>query len=253
MEDKIRACLIPVGEEPREIEIPADNSLKTLQNAVGGLVEVLNVKGDGIDLWVNEEGLFTQQPNRAMFADKHMEQEGYLSQLDYATEVKDGDLYTVLFGNIVATRHDDEGGLASLTDADIVALKQEYADPSTGYRAVLAIKQGQEYRREQSPSAVEEHDGDIRWSDEPTNPLYGETIDNVSPFEQFNAYCRWHYGIEFSDKERAYDLYRELADDESKETREKNTASLANETKDARDAAAELGSNGTPQRDGQER
>lgn len=148
-ESTIRVCLIPVHEAPQERFIPADKTLESLQQFVGGTVDILSVKEDGIDFWVNDEGLFTKPPNRAIYADAYMEEQGYLSQLDFQTVVKEGDLYTVLFGNIVAARHDEDGHMTSLTEQDIASLKQEYADPSTGFYAVAKIQAQAQQRKEQ--------------------------------------------------------------------------------------------------------
>ena len=46
----------------------------------------------GISLYVNEEGLFTCPPNRAVYATKGMEEAGYLSMMDYSSPVKEGEL-----------------------------------------------------------------------------------------------------------------------------------------------------------------
>lgn len=59
---------------------------------------------------MNEEGLFTCPPNRAIFATEEMTKAGYLSQLDYSTVVEMGDFYTVLNGDIVAVGFDPETG-----------------------------------------------------------------------------------------------------------------------------------------------
>lgn len=66
--------------------------------------------GEGVSLYVNEEGLFTCPPNRAIFATEEMAKAGYLSQLDYSKVVEMGDFYTVLNGDIVAVGFDPETG-----------------------------------------------------------------------------------------------------------------------------------------------
>lgn len=61
-------------------------------------------------------------PNRAVYATRGMEREGYLSQMDYATPVREGDLYGLLFGDIVALGYDAmEGTSRSLTDEEVAA------------------------------------------------------------------------------------------------------------------------------------
>lgn len=70
-EMQAHGLLIPVGSKPFEVWIDKNNSLAELQDLVNGNVEVLRVLGNGVDLWVNDEGLFNgSQPNRAIYATK---------------------------------------------------------------------------------------------------------------------------------------------------------------------------------------
>ncbi len=88
-EMQAHGLLIPVGSKPFEVWIDKNNSLAELQDLVNGNVEVLRVLGNGVDLWVNDEGLFNgSQPNRAIYATKHMEEVGYLDQLTFGHPVK---------------------------------------------------------------------------------------------------------------------------------------------------------------------
>lgn len=48
--------------------------------------------------------------NRAVYADKAMEDAGFLSQLDFATPVREGDLYAIVFGDMVFCGFDPETG-----------------------------------------------------------------------------------------------------------------------------------------------
>lgn len=70
----MKGMLIPVDGEPKEIDIEQDNegsTLDSLQRLVGGNIEPFDVIfGDGISVYVNEEGLFTCPPNRAIYATK---------------------------------------------------------------------------------------------------------------------------------------------------------------------------------------
>lgn len=80
-EMQAHGLLIPVGSKPFEVWIDKNNSLAELQDLVNGNVDVLSVLGNGVDLWVNEEGLINgSKPNRAIYATKHMEEVGYLDQ-----------------------------------------------------------------------------------------------------------------------------------------------------------------------------
>lgn len=136
---EITAVLIPTGELPKKITVRADEGdsfLHALQKLVGGYIEAFGaLTEDGMCLYVNDEGLFTCPPNRAIYATEEMEGE-YSSQLDYTSTVKTGDFYTVLHGNIVAVGTDMETGEdISLTDDQIHRVTDyftEVSDPESG-------------------------------------------------------------------------------------------------------------------------
>lgn len=94
-EQGIRAMLIATGEPPREVTLLPDkngSTLKSLQALVGGNIETFDIAfGEEVSLYVNEEGLFTCPPNRAIFATEEMAKAGYLSQLDYSKVVESHD------------------------------------------------------------------------------------------------------------------------------------------------------------------
>lgn len=100
----MKGMLIPTNGNPVEIDIEVDetgSTLHDLQRLVGGNIEPFDVIfGEGISLYVNEEGLFTCPPNRAVYATKGMEEAGYLSMMDYSSPVKEGELYSILCGGI---------------------------------------------------------------------------------------------------------------------------------------------------------
>lgn len=81
----MKGMLIPTNGNPVEIDIEVDeagSTLHDLQRLVGGNIEPFDVIfGEGISLYVNEEGLFTCPPNRAVYATKGMEEAGYLSMI----------------------------------------------------------------------------------------------------------------------------------------------------------------------------
>lgn len=142
-EMQAHGLLIPVGSKPFEVWIDKNNSLAELQDLVNGNVDVLRVLGNGVDLWVNDEGLFNgSQPNRAIYATKHMEEVGYLDQLTFGHPVKEGELYLLICGDFVAFGVDEEGEIASLPQETIDKLKETFADPSTGYKEYIHIKYG---------------------------------------------------------------------------------------------------------------
>lgn len=102
-EMQAHGLLIPVGSKPFEVWIDKNNSLAELQDLVNGNVDVLSVLGNGVDLWVNEEGLINgSKPNRAIYATKHMEEVGYLDQLTFGHPVKEGELYSLICGESLA-------------------------------------------------------------------------------------------------------------------------------------------------------
>lgn len=74
----MKGMLIPTNGNPVEIDIEVDetgSTLHDLQRLVGGNIEPFDVIfGEGISLYVNEEGLFTCPPNRAVYATKGMGQ-----------------------------------------------------------------------------------------------------------------------------------------------------------------------------------
>lgn len=151
-EQGIRAMLIATGEPPREVTLLPDkngSTLKPLQALVGGNIETFDIAfGEGVSLYVNEEGLFTCPPNRAIFATEEMAKAGYLSQLDYSKVVEMGDFYTVLNGDIVAVGFDPETGESrSLTDGETARVEGYFtviSEPGSGEKAVDAIRHGME-------------------------------------------------------------------------------------------------------------
>lgn len=148
----MKGMLIPVDGEPKEIDIEQDNegsTLDSLQRLVGGNIEPFDVIfGDGISVYVNEEGLFTCPPNRAIYATKHMEDTGYLSQMDFSTPVKQGELYSILFGDLVAVGFDmDTGDNRDLTPDEIDRVTAYFTDvskPGSGLQEVIAIQNGKD-------------------------------------------------------------------------------------------------------------
>lgn len=68
----MKGMLIPTNGNPVEIDIEVDetgSTLHDLQRLVGGNIESFDVIfGEGTSLYVNEEGLFTCPPNRAVYA-----------------------------------------------------------------------------------------------------------------------------------------------------------------------------------------
>lgn len=133
----------------------AGSTLHDLQRLVGGNIEPFDVIfGEGISLYVNEEGLFTCPPNRAVYATKGMEEAGYLSMMDYSSPVKEGELYSILCGDLVAVGFDFETGENRDLSADEMSRVTDYftevSKPGSGIEEVIAIRTGQ--RREEARS-----------------------------------------------------------------------------------------------------
>lgn len=96
--------------EPEDLEGRESSYLGAFQREVGGNVEAYSVLwGDEPLIYVNEESsLNGSTPNRAIYANEQMEKERYLSQMDYKSVVKRGDLYDVIFGTFIAVSYDPE-------------------------------------------------------------------------------------------------------------------------------------------------
>lgn len=117
----IHIAVIEPGRDPylKEVE-PEDREgleasyLGAFQREVGGNVEAYNVLwGDEPSIYVNEEFLLNgSTPNRAIYANEQMEKERYLSQMDYKSVVKAGDLYGLIFGTFIAVSYDVNTGKA---------------------------------------------------------------------------------------------------------------------------------------------
>ena len=95
MSEKIRIVVAEPGKLPAVTFI--SDSLKDMQQIVGGYIELFEMTESGIDLFCNEEGkLINLVPNR------------------YFPELRD-----VICGTIIAIGHDEEGAAISLTDEQV--------------------------------------------------------------------------------------------------------------------------------------
>ncbi len=98
MAKKIRIIALRMGELPQVEEI--DAGLDAMQAFVGGYIECVQLDGDysnGVDLWCNEEGMFTCKPNR---------------------HVTVGDWYSqTINGSMFIAAHDRHGNTVSLSKA----------------------------------------------------------------------------------------------------------------------------------------
>lgn len=186
----MKAMLIPTGGEPVEIDIRADekgSTLSDLQRLVGGSIEPFDVIfGEGISLYVNEDGLFTCPPNRAVYATKGMEDAGYLSMMDYSTPVREGELYSILCGDLVAVGFDFETGEARDLTPDEMSRVNSYftevSKPGSGIEEVIAIRTGHRRDGERPVSLA----GEAKSARDAAEKLAGDARAAVSPMRDEN-------------------------------------------------------------------
>ncbi|MFR1640394.1 MAG: DUF3846 domain-containing protein [Eggerthellaceae bacterium] len=104
MKRTLYVMVVPTGREPELRTLEADENgsfLRELQGCIGGLIEPMGWLFDDEPAgYCNEEGLLGAtflDANRAVYATKAMEEAGFLSQLDFETPVREGDLYAIVF------------------------------------------------------------------------------------------------------------------------------------------------------------
>ena len=146
----MKAALISY-DDVREVDLKtnsAGSAYAAIRSAVeGGFVEPFNaLYGASITLYVNDNGIAEgQQPNRAVYANERMQEMRYLSMMALASfkAVRKGDLYTVLFGPIVAVGYDpDTGADRDLEPEELETVMRDFGDgapmgPGSGLEALL--------------------------------------------------------------------------------------------------------------------
>lgn len=147
----MKALLIPVFGEPREINLQEDENgsvLHALQKAVNGYIESFApLFEDAPTLWINEEGAYICPANRAVYATASMEKAGYISQIDGCTVVEEGDLYTILFGDIIATGFDPETGASrDISSEEIRRVTDYFTTVSPAGTGTMELMKMQRYR-----------------------------------------------------------------------------------------------------------
>lgn len=149
----ILALRVPIWGPPEPVELPQNAAarLAAMQEVVGGDIEPLPVPlfgSDDITIYANGDGIATCQPNRAIYASAAMEAEGYLSQMDFSHVAREGELYTVLFGDLLITGFDPStGDDRNLTEAEVKTVTDYFtrvSDPGSGMREVIAIQMAAE-------------------------------------------------------------------------------------------------------------
>lgn len=154
----MRALLIPVDGTPSPVELDGDSdgsTLAGLQRMVGGSIEPFEpLFGENICVYCNEEGMYSCLPNRAIRATKEMEQAGYASPSDGARAVREGELFTILFGPLVAVGFDPSTGRnRGLTEEETRGVEAYFtrtSPPGSGLREILAMRSNTPGRK--SPS-----------------------------------------------------------------------------------------------------
>ena len=146
----MKAALISY-DDAREVDLKtnsAGSAYAAIRSAVeGGFVEPFNaLYGDSITLYVNDNGIAEgQHPNRAVYANERMQEMRYLSMMAPTSfkAVRKSDLYTVLFGPIVAVGYDpDTGADRDLEPEELETVMRDFGDgapmgPGSGLEALL--------------------------------------------------------------------------------------------------------------------
>lgn len=146
--DALRAVLVPVNAECREIELPIDEdgscgeALKELLGErVANVSEELPDKtlGDAACVYVNAAGRAACPANRAIWGTQEMADEGRESPLTGQTVVA-GEPAGVLYGDIVIVGYDPyEGAECSLSDAECEEAKDLFSGRGGPYSGVSAL------------------------------------------------------------------------------------------------------------------
>lgn len=145
---KIHAVLVPVGFDPVAIEI---DGTRDIMSHVGGTIDEASgyLPPDALpfnlSMYVNDEGLYSCQPNRAFYATESMELEGYYSAID-GKPVVSGLPSSLLFGNIVITGFDPETGedksLSAGEMMDAMNYFQRDSPRGSGREVALVVQNG---------------------------------------------------------------------------------------------------------------
>lgn len=147
--ESVNVLVFEVGEGPCVMEIGEDERgsfLPDLQRIVGGAIEHLNLLEGQPELYVNDEGAINGlPPNRAVTVTSEMERAGCVSQIDGGLARK-GELYTILFGPIVAVSYTEDDELRDITAEEIEKAKKVIGAPYSGLAEYLRLRE--EYEKE---------------------------------------------------------------------------------------------------------
>ena len=123
---------------PRVIFVDEEDMLSNLQKCVDGCIEPLAVFDNNVFIYCNEDGIGTQPPNRAIYADAYMEKQGFLSQIEGLTPVKENELYAILFGDFVVTKAYEDVEV-DLSGEEIKQYTKRFEDKFSAIREVEKI------------------------------------------------------------------------------------------------------------------
>lgn len=148
MMDTLRAVLVPVNAECREIQLPIDgdgNCGEALKELLGERVTNVSQKlsdkslGEAVCVYVNAGGSSACPANRAIWGTQEMTAEGRKSSLTGQTVVA-GEPADVLYGDIVIVGYDPYEGLeCSLTDTECRDAKDLFSGRGGPYSGVSAL------------------------------------------------------------------------------------------------------------------
>lgn len=136
---------VEVGMKPRIAEVEKDENgsyLHGLQSLVGGNIEQFPVLyGDQPVLYVNEDGIgLGLKPNGVVYATRQMEEQGYLSQLDFGKVCEEGQFYSVLFGPIVAVSYDEDGQARDISESEFGKVMADFGRGTGTVRCMEALE-----------------------------------------------------------------------------------------------------------------
>ena len=102
-ENEIRVLMVEPHEHPKEFLL--ENTLQAMQEAVGGLIDIVDIDDDGACLLLNDEGkLIGLEGNRRIGDD-------------------------VIVGNFYVCGSNEDGELASLNEAEMEKYKERFWEP----------------------------------------------------------------------------------------------------------------------------
>lgn len=122
-----------------QVDIWRAFTLDNLQKHLDGNIDILDIPelfGENCTLYVHDEGLYTQTPTRAIYANKAMEQAGYLSQIT-GDPVKEGELFTIIYGKFIIMGYDPQTGETQSLEPDTLKkIKQYFTDISPQFSGI---------------------------------------------------------------------------------------------------------------------